>query len=210
MLAGVSTALWCCPQRWLLPLLGFWLRPRQGRPGQSTILLLLSSLLLSGLSALWRAVLTAHEAFRSNRYCSDLYSRCHCGVSTDSRAHVAHICTGLWIGTWRHGRARRQRLCSLPSRYFFGSTLDWPQQPPAPNPFPICSSCRCGHADGINYTLSINRWPPVLNPGAVSALNYANRLPAMLFGVGATSLSIAVFPALSRLRQPISGAVCVM
>ena len=39
----------------------------------------------------------------------------------------------------------------------------------------------------------------MLGSGAVSALNYANRLPAMLFGVGATSLSIAAFPALSRL-----------
>jgi putative peptidoglycan lipid II flippase len=38
-----------------------------------------------------------------------------------------------------------------------------------------------------------------IGSGAVSTLNYANRLPAMLFGVGATSLSLAVFPALSRL-----------
>jgi putative peptidoglycan lipid II flippase len=39
----------------------------------------------------------------------------------------------------------------------------------------------------------------MLGSGDVSALNYANRLPAMIFSVGATSLAIAVFPTLSRL-----------
>jgi putative peptidoglycan lipid II flippase len=62
MLAGVSTAL-ALSQRWLLPLLGSGFDPDKAALVKVLFFLLLSSLLLSGLSALWRAVLTAHEAF---------------------------------------------------------------------------------------------------------------------------------------------------
>jgi putative peptidoglycan lipid II flippase len=62
MLAGLSFAL-ALSQRWLLPVLGSGFDPGKAALVRVLFFLLLSSLLLSGLTALWRSVLTAHESF---------------------------------------------------------------------------------------------------------------------------------------------------
>jgi putative peptidoglycan lipid II flippase len=197
MLSGLSLAL-ALSQRWLLPILASGFDHNKLALVRLLFFLLLSSLLLSGLTALWRAVLTAHESF--------------------AVPGIAPICIPIAIAAFLFVRAPTWRIYTLVFGSLVGVTAELAVNGYAvwrlgislvPRWHGLDSHLRQVLAQSVpaaaaamlmGSTIVVDQsMAAMLGSGAVSALNYANRLPAMLFGVGATSLSIAAFPALSRL-----------
>jgi putative peptidoglycan lipid II flippase len=197
MLASLCFVL-ALSQTWLLPILGSGFDPNKAKLVRVLFFLLLSSLLLSGLTALWRSVLTAHESF--------------------ALIGIAPICIPAAIAVSLLIRAPTWRIYALVFGSVLGVTAELAVNGyalyrlgfsllPRWNGFDnhlrqiLSQSVPAAAAAMLmGSTIVVDQsMAAMLSPGAVSALNYANRLPATLFGVGATSLSIAVFPALSRL-----------
>jgi putative peptidoglycan lipid II flippase len=197
MLIGVSFSL-AILQKWLLPVLGSSFGPGKLALTRNLFFILLGTLSLSGMSALWRAVLNAHECFALTALAPicipsaiGLGLVLHgqdwriyaitlgviCGVAAEL------ICNGY--GLWRLG------LSLIPRWYGFEMAVlqVLTQAVPA-----------AAAAALMGSTLLVDQaMAAMLGSGDVSAFNYASKLIPVILGVGTTAFSVAVFPALSRL-----------
>jgi len=185
-------------QRWLLPLLGSGFSPTKVALTRALFFILLASLFVSGLNALWRAALNAHEYFALTAIApiaipimttilllvSPLQWRIY-GLVTGTLAGVA--CELVILGC----ALRRQGLALVPR----WSGFDWRLLQVLKQATP---SAAAGILMGCTSLID-QSMAAMLHSGSVSALNYANKLIPVLLGIGSSSLSVAVLPALSRL-----------
>jgi putative peptidoglycan lipid II flippase len=197
MLIGASLLL-AVLQQWLLPLLGSSFSPSKIALTRVLFFLLLATLLLSGLSALWRAVLNAHECFALTAI-APIFIPATIGLvllvrASDWQIYAVVVGSVLGVtgelacngyGLWRVG------MPLIPRWYGFDKPV-WQvltQAVPA-----AAAAMLMGSTILVDQAMAA-----MLGSGSVSAFNYANKLIPVVLGIGTTALSVAVFPALSKL-----------
>ena len=185
-------------QRWLLPLLGSGFSLTKLALTRALFFILLASFLVSGLNALWRAALNAHERFALTSIApiaipvmttisllaSPVKWRIY-GLVMGSIAGVTCESVILGFGLKRLGLALAPRWSGFDLR------LLQIMKQAAPS---AAAGILMGCTSLIDQAMAA-----MLHSGSVSALNYANKLIPVLLGIGSSSLSVAVLPALSRL-----------
>jgi putative peptidoglycan lipid II flippase len=198
MLIGVSLLL-AVFQGWLLPILGSTFAPSKIALTRVLFFLLLGTLLLSGLNASWRAVLNAHECFALTAI-APIFIPAMIGLMLLVRGSDWQIyamvsgsllgvtgelvCNGY--GLWRRGMAL------IPRWYGF----DKPIRQVLAQALPAAAAAMLMGST----TLVDQAMAAMLGSGSVSAFNYANKLIPVLLSIGTTALSVAAFPALSKLN----------
>jgi putative peptidoglycan lipid II flippase len=200
LLVAVSLLL-AMLQSWLLPLLGSGFGPSKLNLTRLLFFISLASLSLSGLNTLWRATLNADE-----RFVFTAISPIMTPVLILAVLLVAGVLWGIYalaIGTvlgvagelavsgyglWRRGR----RL--IPRWYGFDRSLRKVLAQYAPM---VVGAVLMGSTVLVDQAMAA-----MLGSGSVAALNYANKLLAMILNIGLSSLSIAVLPSLdNRVRD---------
>jgi putative peptidoglycan lipid II flippase len=185
-------------QRWLLPLLGSGFSLTKLALTQRLFFILLASLFVGGLSALWKAALNAHECFALTAIAPItipvmiaillLASPSEWRIFALVIGTVAGVACELVIlgyGLRRHG------LALVPRWSGFDLRLRQVLKQAAPS---AAAGILMGCTSLIDQAMAA-----MLHSGSVSALNYANKLVPVLLGIGSSSLSVAILPALSRL-----------
>jgi putative peptidoglycan lipid II flippase len=197
VLIGLSIAL-AMSQGWLLALIGSGFGPAKLALTRVLLFILLAALSLSGLSALWKAVLNAHERFALTATAPIiipltialllLVSQPTWRLYMLGAGYVLGVAAELVIngyGMWRLG------MPLVPHWYGF----DWPVRQVLMQTLPAAAG-----AVLMGSTVLVDQSMAAMLPsGSVSAFNYANKLIPMLLGIGSSSLSMAVLPALSTL-----------
>ncbi len=196
-LVALSVAL-AISQRWLLSILASGFGQSKLALVRMLLFILLASLSLSGLSALWRAILNAHECFALTATAPIfipvtiaillLFSRPAWRIYALALGSVLGVTGEMAVngyGLWRRG------IPLLPRWYGF----DWRLRQVLAQAVPAAA----GAVLMGSTTLVDQAMAAMLTSGSVSALNYANKLVPLLLGIGTSSLSIAVLPAFSRL-----------
>jgi putative peptidoglycan lipid II flippase len=182
----------------LLPVIGSGFD--QAKLGLARVLLmpLLMWLGLCGITALWHSVLVAHERFSVSAIAPILTPLAIIAtlVGFASRWGVYAVAVGTLLGGFGDlifcGVAlRRPGLSLLPRWYGFSPALFKVFRQFAPM---LNSNLLMGSATVVDQTMA-----GMLNPGSVAAFNYANKLVTVPIWIGVNSLSMAVFPSLSRL-----------
>ena len=185
-------------QRWLLPLMGSGFSPTKIALVRNIFFLLLSSLLLSGLSALWRAVLNAHECFALTGIapiCIPITIailllvrepawRIYALVLGSVLGVTAELAVNGY-GLWRIGISLIPRWSGLDNRL---------QQVLVQSVPAATAAILMGSTVVVDQSMAA-----MLRSGDVSILNYASRMISVVLGIGATSFSIAALPTFSRL-----------
>jgi putative peptidoglycan lipid II flippase len=184
-------------QRWMLPVIGYGFGPAKLALTRLLFLILIASIWLSGLNALWRAALNAHECFALTAIAPIATPVIIAVLLITSRpaSRVYALTFGLVLGTVGELAIAGYglRVCNIPLlprwhglnsalRRAFAQT--WPI---------MAGSLIMGSTALVDQSMAAS-----LGPGGVSALNYANKLLSMLLAIGLTSLSIAVLPAFSK------------
>ena len=203
---------------WLLPILGSGFGPSKLAMTRVLFFGLLSSLVLSGLSSLWRAVLNAHESFAMTAMAPVFIPAMIAFLllirGSTWRIYALVVGSVLGVGgemslngycLWRKG-------VSLVPRW---SGFDEPVRRVLSQVIPAATAAAL-----VGSTVIVDQaMAAMLGAGDVSALNYANKLIPTVLAIGSTSLSMAVFPALSKLcashdwramRQVISAYVRII
>jgi putative peptidoglycan lipid II flippase len=197
MLIGVSLTLAIAQGR-LLPLIGSSFGPNELALARLLLLISFGSLLFTGLSSLWRAVLNAHESFAlpalspmmnpvlitilllARQSIWGVYALA-AGIVLGAAAELVVLGCGL----------RRLGLPIIPRWY----GLDGPIRQVLAQTAPlIVGSVLLGSSTLVDQSMAA-----MLGSGSVSALNYANKVIPMLLNIGTSSLSMAVLPRLSSL-----------
>jgi len=197
VLVALSVVL-ATSQRWVLPLLASGFAPSKLALSRVLLFVLLASLSLSGLSALWRAVLNAHGCFGLAATGPILIplmialllliSRAAWRIYALALGSVLGVAGELAVngyGLWRRGMPLVPRWYGLDGR--LRQVLA--QAVPA-----VAGAVLMGSTTLVDQAMAA-----MLPSGSVSALNYANKLIPMLLGIGSSSLSMAVLPAFSKL-----------
>jgi putative peptidoglycan lipid II flippase len=197
MLIAVSLSLLIL-QKWLLPILGSSFAANKMALTRDLFFILLVTLSLSGMSALWRAVLNAHERFALTAV-APIFIPTAIGFVLLVRAldwKIYAITFGVVLGVmaelgcngyglWRQGISLIPRWAGFERPV--GQVLT--QAVPA-----AAAATLMGSTVLVDQAMAA-----MLGSGDVSAFNYASKLIPVLLGIGTTALSVAVFPALSRL-----------
>lgn len=184
-------------QRWILPAIAYGFVPYKLALTRLLFFILLASICLSGLNAVWRAVLNAHECFALTalapiatpiiiavlliacRPASRIYALTF-GSVLGTVGELAIAGYGLWnqeiplLPRW-HG-------LTPPLKRAFGQT--WPA---------TAGSLLMGSTVLVDQSMAAS-----LGAGSVSALNYANKLLSLVLAIGLSSLSTAALPTFSR------------
>jgi putative peptidoglycan lipid II flippase len=185
-------------QGWLLPILGSRFTPQKLALARPLFFVFLGSMSLTGLAALWRAALNAHDRF--------------------TLASIAPIANPIAIvilllaagDTWGiYALAAGSVLGTVGELAIAGYGLWLLGVPLLPRWYGIDSWTRRvlgQYAPSVTGALLMGgttlvdpAMAAMLGSGSVSALNYGYKLPALVMSVGLTSLSTAVLPSLSRL-----------
>jgi putative peptidoglycan lipid II flippase len=196
MLIGVSLSL-AVLQTWLLPILGSSFTPNKMALTRVLFFLLLITLLLSGMSALWRAVLNAHECFALTAI-APIFIPATIGLvllvrGSDWKIYAVTLGWVLGVtgelawngyGLWRRG------MLLIPRWYGF----DRPVGQVLTQAIPAAAAATLmGSTAIVDQAMAA-----MLGSGSVSAFNYASKLIPVLLGIGATALYTSIFPALSK------------
>ena len=184
--------------RWLLPFLGSGFSPAKLALTSGLFLILAPSLCISGLNALWRAALNAHECYALTAI-TPIAIPVLTGIgllASPPQWRVYGLVIGLVAGAAGElvilGSALRRRGMALIPRW---SGFDWRLRQILRQATP---SAAAGVLMGCS-TLVDQSMAAMLHSGSVSALNYASKLIPVLLGIGTSSLSVAILPALSKL-----------
>jgi len=185
-------------QKWLLPLLGSSFGPSKLSLARMLFFISLASLSLSGLNTLWRATLNADERFVFTAIspimtptlilAALLVAGALWGVYALAFGTVLGAAGELAVsgyGLWQRGR----RL--VPRWYGFDRSLRKVLAQYAPM---VVGAVLMGSTVLVDQAMAA-----MLGSGSVSALNYSNKLLAMILNIGLSSLSIAVLPSFSTL-----------
>ena len=185
-------------QQWLLPILGSGFTMQKLALARPLFFLFLTSMSLTGLAALWRAGLNAHE--------------CYTRTSIAPIANPLAIVVVLLIATHLWGiyaLAAGSILGTIGELSIAGYGLRRLGVPLLPRWYGIDSWTRrvlwqyvptvTGALLMGGTTLVDPAMAAMLKSGSVSALNYGYKLPALVVNIGFFSLSTAVLPSFSRL-----------
>ena len=194
----LTAAVLAGSQRWLLPMLGSGFGPQKLALARPLFYVFLSSLSLVGLSVLWRAALTAHECF--------------------TLTSIAPIANPIAIVILLLGAARTWGIYALAAGAFLGTVgelaisgygLSRLGVPLIPRWYGIDDWTRrvlWQYAPTVTGALLFGAsafvdpaMAAMLSSGSVSALNYGNKLPALVLNIGTASLSTAILPSFSQL-----------
>ncbi len=185
-------------QDWILPVLGSSFGPAKMQRTRLLFFLLVSALTLSAVSAVWRAVLNAHERFTLTAI-TPLAFPLSIIILLVLRAPewgVYALVAGSILGVVAELTVNGYGVASLgldllPHWYGFDFSLRQVLSQSVPA---IAAALLMGSTVLVDQSMAA-----MLGSGSISVLNYANRLVAIVLSIGTTSLSIAIFPTLSRL-----------
>ncbi len=193
-----ASLLLALSQAWILPLLASGFGPAKLHRTRLLFYILISTLALSGVSALWRAVLNAHERFTLTAIAPIAFPISIALLLITGApiwgiyALVSGSIIGLILELSVNGYGvSRLGLRLLPRWHGYDSGLRQVLSQSLPAG---ASALLMGSTALVDQAMAT-----MLGPGKISALNYANRIVSIVLSVGATSLSIAIFPSLSRL-----------
>jgi putative peptidoglycan lipid II flippase len=185
-------------QQWLLPVLGSGFSPKKLVLTRALFFILLVSLFISGLNALWRAVLNAHECFAVTAIAPITIPLMTIIVLLASPPdwRIYGLVTGSVAGVAAElvilGYSLRSRGMALVPRWHgFDRRLRQVIKQAMPS---SAAGILMGCTGLVDQSMAA-----MLHSGSVSSLNYANKLIPVLLGIGSSSLSVAILPALSRL-----------
>lgn len=185
-------------QRWLLPILGSGFTLQKLALARPLFFMFLVSMSLTGLAALWRAALNAHERF--------------------TRTSLAPIANPLAIVILLLAASRIWGIYALAAGSVLGTIgelsisgyglrrLGVPLLPRWSGMDPWTRRALWQYAPSVTGALLMGgttlvdpAMAAMLKSGSVSALNYGCKLPALVLNIGLSSLSTAVLPSFSRL-----------
>jgi putative peptidoglycan lipid II flippase len=184
-------------QRWVFPVIAYGFAPNKLALTRLLFFILLVSTCLSGLNAVWRAVLNAHERFALTAIAPIASPVVIAVLLITSRptSRVYALTFGSVLGTVGElviaGYGLRGREIPLIPRWHglnpalkraFAQT--WPA---------TVGSLLMGSTVLVDQAMAAS-----LGPGSVSALNYANKILSLVLAIGLASLSTAILPAFSQ------------
>jgi putative peptidoglycan lipid II flippase len=185
-------------QRWLLPILGSGFTPQKLALARPLFFVFLTSMSLTGLAALWRSGLNAHDCFTRMSIAPIanpiaivvmLLAASHCwGIYALAAGTIIGTVGELSItgyGLWRLGVPLLPRWYGIDS---WTRRVLWQYTPT------VTGALLMGGTTLVDPAMAA-----MLGRGSVSALNYAYKLPALVLNIGLSSLSTAVLPSFSRL-----------
>jgi putative peptidoglycan lipid II flippase len=184
--------------KWILPVIGSGFGPAKLALTRRLFFVSLGLLLVSGVSALWRATLNARDCFAITAFAPIMSPAIILAAlllgSGPWRIYILALATVLGsIGEltiagyalWSRGIPLLPRWYGLsgPVRRVLGQTA------------PVAA----GALLMGSTTLVDQSMAAMLGPGSVAALNYANKVTVLLLSVGVSSLATAVLPNFSKL-----------
>ena len=184
--------------RWLLPIIGSGFGPEKLALTRYLFFISLGTLLVTGLSTLWRAMLNARECFALAALAPVMYPVMIliAIVASSGSRRIYALAVGTVFGTvgelaitgyglWHRGIPIIPRWYGLtkPLRQVLGQTA------------PVAA----GAVLMGSTTLVDQSMAAMLGSGSVAALNYANKLTPLVLSIGVSSLATAVLPSFSRL-----------
>ncbi len=182
----------------LMPLIGWGFDSEKLGIAETLLIPLLASLALCGISAIWHAALNAHERFGASALAPIMTPVLIIAslITFSSHWGIYPMAVGSLLGAVGDlifcGFALRRAGISLrPQWYGLSPALRKVLAQYAPM---VAAALLMGSATLIDQTMAAS-----LDPGSVSALNYANKLLSVPMWIGVHSLSVAVFPSLSQL-----------
>lgn len=199
LLAGVAVLLAACGP-YLLPLLGSGFGPEKQALTRSLFYLFLPAIIINGLTVILGAVLNAGERFGLAAITPVLVpltavllllaSGRGWGIYAVAAGTVIGFALELAVLT---AALRRHGLSLIPRWY--GKTPDLEQVIGQYLPM-------VGGAILMSSTTLVDQsMAAMLDPGSVAALNYGNKVVALILGLGATALGTAVLPYLSQMTS---------
>jgi putative peptidoglycan lipid II flippase len=183
---------------WLLPMLGSGFTPQKLALARPLFFVFLTSMSLTGLAALWRAGLNAHECYTRTSL-APIANPLAIVILLLAASHVWGIyalAAGSILGTVGELSIsgyglRRLGVPLLPRWYGIDSwtrRVLWQYVPT------VTGALLMGGTTLVDPAMAA-----MLKSGSVSALNYGYKLPALIVNIGFFSLSTAVLPSFSRL-----------
>jgi putative peptidoglycan lipid II flippase len=185
-------------QRWLLPILGSGFTPQKLALARPLFFLFLGSMSLIGLSALWRAALTAHDCF-ARASITPIATPIAIGIlllAAGNKWGIYALVAGSVLGTigelaiagYGLGRLGVPLLPRWYGMDLWTQRVLWQYAPTVTGALLMAGTVLVDPAMAA-----------MLGSGSVAALNYAYKLPALVLNVGLSSLSTAILPSLSQL-----------
>jgi putative peptidoglycan lipid II flippase len=185
-------------QRWLLPILGSGFTPQKLALARPLFFVFLGSMPLTGLAALWRAALNAHDCFALATLApiANPIAIVILLLAAGGPWGIYALVAGWVLGTFAELAIASYglRLLEVPLLPRWYGMDQWSRRVLWQYAPTVTGALLMGASAFIDPAMAA-----MLGSGSVSALNYAYKLPALVLSVGLTSISTAVLPSFSRL-----------